>query len=116
VRIDRSPNSDQISLKNPQMQLLPQLELRSQTGIALDSYSRSTESATIIDAEYVEVFSGSRIALPSKPSSIYRDFGIVEVNVNSGGQQGIPRQNPVSRYQEMAAEATVPGKYVDVYA
>lgn len=117
MRIDHSTNIDMISLQTQQMQLLPQSVPRRQTAAAIDSYSRSRESAPIIDAEYVEVFSTSKITLPSKPSGISSDFGTDEVNQNSRGQQqGISKHHLVSRYQEMAADTPIPGKYLNIFA
>lgn len=117
MRIDHSTNTDLISLQAQPTQLLPQTVPQRQTAVALDSYTRSTESATIIDAEYVEVFRTGRIALPAKPGGLSCDFGTDKMNQNSGGQQQrIARHNLVSRYQEMAADTPTTGKYLNVFA
>ncbi len=116
MRIDHLTNIDLISLQTQQTQLLPQSVQRRQTAAALDSYTRSTKSATIIDAEYVEISSTSKIALPSKPSSILIDFDTNEVNdFSCGQQQRISKNNPMSRYQEMAAKLPISGKYVNIF-
>lgn len=117
MRIDHLTNIDLISLQTQQAQLLPQSVKQRQNAAALDSYTRSTESATIIDAEYIEIFSASKIPLPSRPSSILIDFDTNEVNQYSGRQQQrISKNNPVSRYQEMAVEAPMQGKYLNIFA
>ena len=117
MRIDHSTNTDLISLQIQQTQLLPQTVPQRHTAVAIDSYRRSTDSATIIDAEYVEVFRTSQIALPSKPGNISSDFGTDKMNLQSAGQQQrLSKHNLVSRYQEMAADTPIPGKYLNVFA
>ncbi|MBB1094540.1 hypothetical protein HUU61_25060 [Rhodopseudomonas palustris] len=117
MRIDHSTNSDLISLQKQQTQLLPQSVPRRQTAVVLDSYSPSTASGTIIDAEYVEIFSISKIALPATPGGISSDFGPDQVNQSSDGQQQrLARHNPVNRYIEMAADTPIPGTYLNIFA
>ncbi len=118
MRIDHSTKIYQISPHTQQEQMLPQSVERRQTAVALDSNSRSTESASIIDAEYFEIYNLSKIALPYKPSANSDDLSTDAVNQKSGGQQQqrISKYNLLRRYQAMAADTPIAGKYLNIFA
>ncbi len=109
MRLDDSTRIKQISLHTPKAQLLPRSVLRPKTAAVLGSHSRSTESSSVIDAEYVEIYTSENVH-SFKPSGF-------EVAQSSGGQQQhISRQNLVGHYKKMAADTPMPGKYLDIFA
>ena len=117
MRIDDSSRIHQISLPSPKAQLLLQ-SVPSRRAVAVrDSSSRTAESASVIDAEYVEIYSTGKNALSYKSSALSSEIGIDEMNQNLGGQQQrISQQNMVNRYREMAADPLMPGKFLDIFA
>ena len=82
-----------------------------------DSSSPIAESASIIDAEYVEIYSTGKNTVSYKPSAVSGDIGTDEmIQSLSGPQQRISQQYLVNRYQEMAADPPMPGEFLDVFA